>query len=292
MALLDGPGFFRNTIIPSIGGVNAARRIPFTFTSTARLIKSGKVKSIGNLFSRANAEQNRKTQLGLIEAETRGFSVASQLGFTDLLSVTRNVAQQITGFNMPVIAMSVNPHTIKWSQNKRIVKRDTMEGSTYFHFTNSVDQNNDILQVSFNGRTGNINTSVNFLDALVTGANLKLRIWHELYSLSREGILLNPANTGVTTIPRGIPNEFFITYRSVLMPIQIVLIGFFQQVLDFTETAEDPNNRDYSFTFTVTDTRPKLDELVGLMSSRLTTIGAAESLGSQITALGGDPQAQ
>jgi hypothetical protein len=125
----------------------------------------------------------------------------------------------------------------------------------------------------FAGSTGNIDTQADFFDALKTGANLKLRTWHELYSLSREPVLLSEANTGIQGIPRGIRNDFFITYRTILMPIQITLIGFFENVLDFEESADEPFNRRYSFSFKVLDTSPKLDDLVERLSKNLSTTG-------------------
>lgn len=286
MALLDGPGLFRNTLIPSVGQGSpaTAKRIPFSFTSTLRLLKSGRIQSIGNQFAKAQSEMDIKRELAVIEREARGQAIASQLGLSNIISAGTTIAQTIVTFDMPVINMAVNPQTIKWDQNKRIVKRDTMNGSTFFHFTNDSDQNNDILQMSFTGKTGNINTQANILDTIKTGSTLKLRIWHELYNLSREPMLLNKLNTG-KDLPRGIRNEFFITYRTVLMPVQITLIGFFSKVLDFTETASDPFNRDYSFTFTVTRTSPSLDDISKMLNSSLSIEGQLKDVKSAETAL-------
>lgn len=284
MAFLDGPAFFRNTVLPTFGGTGAVKRVPFTFTSTARLLRSGKLKAVGNKYAQLVADEERKSQLGAIELETRGVSAASQLGLSGVVSQFQNVAQLSVGLNMPVIQMAVNPQTIKWTQNKRVSRRDTMEGSVFFHFTNARDQNNDILTLSFTGKTGNINTQANLADVYNTGANLKLRIWHELYNLSREPLLLNKQNTGLD-VPLGLKNEFFITYRTQLMPVQITLIGFFSKVLEFTELAADPHNRDYGFDFTVTNTSPSLDDLAGLMNSGLSTAGSLQNLGSSITSL-------
>lgn len=284
MAFLDGPSFFRNTLIPQVGGLpQTASRIPFTFTSTARLMKSGKLSALGNAFAADATDQRQKTQLALIEREGRGTALASQLGAQGLVDIARGVIQQGVGLDMPVIQMAVNPETVQWSQAKRITKKDTMGGSTYFHFSNELGQNNDILQCHFAGKTGNINTSVDYFDALATGANLKLRTWHELYNLSREGMLLTPQNTNKPDIQLGIPNQFFITYNTVLMPIKITLIGFFSQVLTFGEKASQQNMVDYSFGFTVTDTSPKLDALTDMLASGLTTIGAAKALGSDLS---------
>jgi hypothetical protein len=285
MAILDGPGLFRNTIIPTIGGTGAVRRIPFTFTSTARLLRSGKLKALGNDFARLQAAQDRRNELASIELATRGINVADQLGLSSTVNSIQNALQLSVGLGMPIIEMAVNPHAIKWSQNKRITKRDTMNGSVFFHFTNDDDQNNDILSVSFTGRTGNINTQGSIIDAFSTGSSLKLRIWHELYNLTREPLLLSQKNAG-QGLPRGLKNEFFITYRSVLIPVQITLIGHFSKVLEFTEVADDPYNREYNLTFTVINTSPRLDDLSALMNSALSITGQTESLISNITSLG------
>lgn len=287
MALLDSAGFFRNTLLATVGASNlpaSAKRVPFTFTSTARLLKAGKVEALGSNYTKNQSAIDTKRVLARIEEETRGLAAARQLGLSGLIDGFQNAQQSIVGLNMPVVSMAVNPQSIQWNQNKRFTKRDTMDGSTFFHFTNSVDQNNDILTCSFSGKTGNINTQADFGSILQTGANLKLRVWHELYNLSREPMLLNKLNTG-KDVPHGMKNEFFISYRTVLMPVQITLIGFFNTVLNFTETAADPFNRDYNFAFTVTKTSPSLDELSTMMNSSLSTIGQVKSIASDVTAL-------
>ncbi len=263
MAILTAEQFFQQTVTPTISGSGLARRVPFTFTSTARLIKSGKISTLGNDFAATSAAVDRKNGLIAIEEETRPISSTFTAG-KDLLSSilpTQGVSS--------VISMAVNPHSVKWTQAKRFSKRDTMEGSVFFHFTNSADQNNDILVCTFSGRTGNINTKVNPIEALTTGANQKLKIWHDLYHLSREGMLLNRDNTNSSDIAVGIRNEFYIGYRTMLMPTPITLIGFFNQALEFTEDATDPFNRLYTFSFTVTDTSPSLDDLSSTLSATL-----------------------
>jgi len=91
---------------------------------------------MGNRASRLLADQDRKNELGQIEVETRGRNIISQLGLSDALNTLNVVNQQTIGFGMPVVSMAINPQTIAWTQNKRISKRDTMEGSVFFHFTN------------------------------------------------------------------------------------------------------------------------------------------------------------
>ena len=157
-----------------------------------------------------------------------------------------------------VISMSVNPKSIKWSQPKRIVKRDVQEGSIFYHFTNNKGENNDILKLSFSGNTGNINIESDLTrdnDAqtgMSTGAIQKARTWFNLWNLTRERILLDD----------GKDNDFFIVYTSPIITYPITLIGFFDQVLDWVDAAEKPNSKDYTFSFTVKETSPPVDELL------------------------------
>jgi len=96
--------------------------------------------------------------------------------------------------SMPFITMAVNPKSVQFSQPKRHVKVDTRDGSVFFHFTNRKGQNNDILTMSFSGYTGNIDLRGSLTDPLDkerdTGALNKLKVWHNLYQLTREPMVL------------------------------------------------------------------------------------------------------
>lgn len=338
MNILDGASFWRNSLIPQVGnGQAAAKRIPFTFTSTQRLLRSGNLDVFNSAGAKQQAELDRKRQLTEIEAAGRGDAMLNFAGVSDIGTIIRSAIRSTVGTDMSVINMAVNPQSISWSQDKRIVKRDTMNGSTFFHFTNDASQNNDILKLSFTGKTGNINvntannvpsaflnsqggpietantrtaipsnpitnpivaaaTSTGFTDAngavnasramayeqvenMKSANGLKLRIWHELYNLTREPVLLDSKNTQRNDIPNGLKNEFFISYRTALFPTQIVFVGFFDRVLEFTESANDPFNRDYSFSFTVTDSSPGLDEIAQKISSTLAIINPTSAAG-------------
>lgn len=169
------------------------------------------------------------------------------------------------GVYYPVITMAVNPQTIAWNQPKRIARRDTMGGVAFFHFTNKVGQDNDIVQMEFKGVTGNINfgnrptpAPKDPHDPEYNANYTKLLIWHNLYNLTREPILFDdPDHPG-----QKIENEFYIMYRTPLIPTPIILKGIFSKVLQFDESAERPNMVPYSFTFWVQDTTPPLDHLV------------------------------
>jgi hypothetical protein len=262
MATLTVAEFVQNIASPTITGGGLVQRIPFSLTSTARLIRSGKIKSLNNSTTAAATTAALTNQLLKIEEEVRPISNTYHSG-VDLFS-----AMTPSNSVSSVISMAINPQNIEWTQAKRYTKRDTMQGSVFFHFTDSADQNNDILVMHFSGITGNINTNVGPYDAIMTGSNLKLKIFHELYHLTREGMLLNSVNTG-SSVSAGMRNEFFISYRTILMPTPISLIGFFNEALKFSETAGDPFNRAWSFSFTVTDTSPSLDDLASKLSSTM-----------------------
>lgn len=143
---------------------------------------------------------------------------------------------------MSSIEMAINPSSIEWDQPKRWTKRDVRDGSVFFHFTNSSGQNNDVLTLNFSGSTGNISGGGK-------EANTKWKVWHNLYLLTREAVVL----------PDGTPNIIKITYQSNLWRVPIQFLGFFNTVLKFSESADKPNSRDYSFGFTVLETSPDLD---------------------------------
>lgn len=181
-------------------------------------------------------------------------------------------SQQTAGSTdmLTAIEMAVNPNSISFRQPKRIVKRDTQEGSVFFHFTNSKGENNDILTMEFRGNTGNldfrgdVNTDQGIFSTqggYNTGAGRKLLLWQNLWALTREAMLLDDKSR----------NEFLILYSSVGIPVQISLIGHYNSVLEFTENAEKPFTRDYSMSFTVQEIVPPLDDLPGIIQQAVVT---------------------
>jgi hypothetical protein len=168
-----------------------------------------------------------------------------------------------------VIKMAVNPETINWRQPKRITRKDTMDGAVFFHFNNSKGQNNDIITLDMKGTTGNINlvTNPNVDDqgknAYLEANKSKLLMWHNLYNLTREGMLYQD-NNGIWQ-----ENQFYIVYTTKLFPMGVRLCGFFSKTLEFEEHAKDPNKRNYSLSFTVTATNPDLDDIAATLRDYL-----------------------
>jgi len=204
--------------------------------------------------------------------------INENFGATEIASVFFDPEQedvQTVQSELPVIQMGVNPASISWKQPKRITKKDTQEGSIFFHFTNARGQNNDILVLDFKGNTGNINlagdtasviSGVGALGATGsdTGAVKKLIAWHNLWNLTRETMILDDNTT----------NEFMITYTSAAIPLEIMLIGFFSANLEWEDSASKPNSKDYSFSFTVQEIVPDIDDLVKNISTFTSDIAA------------------
>jgi hypothetical protein len=233
-----------------IAGQAPYSRVPFTFTSTRRLafINGGNITDNTDSIAQNNATQAQTLQQSAVSGNT----TASTLNFAQAISPTDlNWGAGLTK-DTAVISMAVNPQSISWTQPKRIARKDTMQGTTFFHFLNKSNQDIDILTMDFRGTTGNID--------LNDPNNIqKLQTWHSLYNLTREPQLIGDS----------IINDIYIGYYTKLFPMKITLIGFFSKVMDFTENAEKPNSRDYSMAFTVKRTSPSLDTILSQVNISL-----------------------
>lgn len=209
----------------------------------------------------------------LLRLRSGGISADDRIAGNDGLAI--DLIPNAADINNTQIAieMAVNPNSISFKQSKRIVKKDTQDGSVFFHFTNSKGENNDILNVTFKGNTGNLDLrsditsdkgSFSTQSGSNTGAGKKLIIWQNLWALTREAMLLKD----------GVRNEFMIIYSSIGIPVQISLIGHYSEVLEFSENAQKPFSRDYSMSFTVTEIVPPLDELPNLVQTQVVEQGA------------------
>ena len=269
------------TGLATTNGGGKDRRIPFTLTSTYRLQNS---VGVANTSGAATTKQDQRK--ALLAQELEQINIRQQLN-TKVFSNGQAQAIPFTGDT--IISMAVNPSSVKWNQPKRWVKRDTMGGSVFFHFTDRGGHNNDVLTLSFSGNTGNINAYNTSIDtSVVTGARIKLKMFHDLYNLTREPVLLT----------NGQRNDVFITYQTLIMPVPVTFIGFFNTVLEFSESSSQPFSRDYSFSFTVLGSSPSLNDisskvnsslLANSFSSILQTISKTTALGKTLAAASGHP---
>lgn len=161
------------------------------------------------------------------------------------------------------LEMRVNPTSVAFSQPKRIRKRNTQRGSTYFHFSDDRGRDLDILVLRIAGQTGYVSARSDITLANNGETLDKLRAWYNLYALTREPMV--DTRTGAT-------NEMECTYRSVLFPNGVIFKGHFEQALDFTEGAEAPFNKQYTMSFAVHDTEPDLDSLINDFETSLSTL--------------------
>lgn len=202
------------------------------------------------------------------------------------------------------LSMLMNPNSVQFTQAKRITRKDTQEGAVFMHWTNHLGRNNDILQMTFQGMTGNLNIRrggmfntgfvggngaawaankfSSWLDQKIsdstsapesglsvqpaglaqdTAGAVKVAAFWNLYSLTREPVV-DPND--------GQPLFAYISYSSPLFgPTFVTFAGHFGNVLDFVDTADEPFNKRWSFSFTAIGSNPKQDDLFAAVVSGL-----------------------
>jgi hypothetical protein len=84
--------------------------------------------------------------------------------------------------------------------------------------------------------------------------------WARLYELTRLPVL----DRGTNSL-----NLSNIVYRSPFFPTPVVFYGFFNNVLEFSEVAEQPFMTEWSFSFIVQRTTPSLDYLTQYIANTL-----------------------
>lgn len=239
-------------------------RIPFIFTSDLNLYNAGysDPASVAGSGQIGGAEQVIPDQTPNIRD-----SISVWPGFNNT-SQDQGRPAATPQDDGAMIAMAVNPQSIKWDQPKRFTKKDTQTGALFLFFSDNAGENNDILTLTISGTSGNIDTRglANSDDTVNSHArqnSQKLLIWHRLYNLSRQPVYYKD-NTGTTY-----QNNFYIIYRTMLIPFELRFIGFFSKVLEFTEDATDPFKRNFTMTFTVTSTDPPLTDLIRFATSSI-----------------------
>lgn len=205
------------------------------------------------------------------------------------------------------VSMLMNPTSVSFRQTKRTTRKDTQGGTIFFHWSNRMGRNNDILEMSFAGTTGNLNIRSGTINNGIYGmfseevagrgplewlnnqasgsvmsndddpASVKLRgnnytvsgaaklanFWN-LYSLTREPVV-DPKT--------GAPVYYYVTYSSPIFANTFVtFIGHFNGVMDFTDDANSPFSKSYSFGFTALASSPSMDYLYTTLTQNLRTV--------------------
>jgi hypothetical protein len=205
--------------------------------------------------------------------------------------------------NKPGVNMLVNPSSIAFSQEKRITEQLTQGGRVFYHWSDEAGRNNDILRIDFSGQTGNIDvragsvkSGVGNIGALGSAINSlnekakeiagkgegsagrvitqggeymnsgasKLSNFHNLWALTREPMYDVQKKVRVYyLISMSLPSfgNTFVTF-----------IGHFSRGLEFTEDAQKPFSKDYTFSFNVEASMPNLSDLYDSVCSNLSTV--------------------
>jgi len=184
------------------------------------------------------------------------------------------------------VRMKMNPESVTFSQSKRITRRDTQAGAVFFHWTNAKGRNNDVINVSFSGSTGNISLRTGAQNLTVGGSSIRqlndaikrqtrqeglditslggaakiVNFWN-LYSLTAEPVL---------DTQFGFNNRFYFMYSSPLLGnAMITFVGHFDRVLEFTDDANNPFSKNYTFSFVATETIPSMDDIFKYVSASI-----------------------
>jgi hypothetical protein len=100
-------------------------------------------------------------------------------------------------------------------------------------------------------------------DEYITSGAAKLSNFWNLYSLSREPVI-DPKE--------GAPVYYYISYASPIFGNTFVtFIGHFNNVLDFTDDANSPNNKIWNFSFTVLSSMPSMNYIYSTIVSALSS---------------------
>ena len=209
---------------------------------------------------------------------------------------------------IPGVSMLMNPSTVTFNQPKRTTRKDTQGGTIHYHWTNKAGRNNDILQMSFQGQTGNIGVRfgavnrgftglfssmqnddgskkrgpISWINSLaeknrsVASTDLAVVLSGDDYSVSGAARLTNFFNLYSLTREPMVdpytrqPVQYFISYSSPLFANTFVtFIGHFDRVLEFTEDANDPFNVKYSFGFVDSASMPSMGSIYTTVSRNL-----------------------
>ncbi len=187
-----------------------------------------------------------------------------------------------------ILSMSINPVAVKWSQSKRTsTARQTIGGTTYFHWSDRKGRNLNPAILTLSGETGPMSglgktfSAQQLTSILRSGDKVDPRALKHAQNFAKFYVLTAQPQIDPITYT---PTVWTIQYKSIMFP-DITLRGFWNQVLEFTDEASStPFSRRWTAAFTVTGCDPditKLQNLIGLVDLDLATVNAQ--------AVGGEP---
>jgi hypothetical protein len=161
-----------------------------------------------------------------------------------LISTTRQSALGNDG-----ISAFFYPLSIKLEQNKRITKRDNLEGSVIQHFTNRYGNNNDLLELSIQCSTRNVDskiTNTTFEDVIRVN---NLENFYKIMTLAEETPYFAGNAWNYAEIQLASP---------ILRNKKIFLFGFFKEMPEIVEKGENQKFVEFNMEFWILN-RSRID---------------------------------
>lgn len=177
------------------------------------------------------------------------------------LTSTRQIALGSNG-----ISANFYPMSITLTQNKRITKRDNLEGSVIQHFTNRYGNNNDLLELSITCSTKNIDsklTNTTFEDLFRLN---NLEEFYKIMTLAEETPYFAGNQWNYSEITLASP---------VLRTKKTFLSGFFKNMPEIVEKGENQKFVEFNMDFWILNrTRINFDKLRKAVSQFRTSVAS------------------
>lgn len=160
------------------------------------------------------------------------------------------------------------PLKIEISQNKRITKKDNLEGSVIQHFNNRFNNNNDLVELTITCSTGNIDGTVtgNFTEDSARLDNLEK--FYRIMSLAEEP----------TYIAGNEFNYVEIGFQTPVIRSPTILYGFFKEMPKIEESGENQKFIEFDMNFWIVNrSRMEFREFLNAISSARATLARGSS---------------
>lgn len=166
-------------------------------------------------------------------------------------AIIGNITSTRQSFSENGIEASFFPLKMTFTQVKRITKRDNLEGSVIQHFTNRFGNNNDLLELSIECSTKNIDSTVTNTTYDIDRLD-NLENFYKIMTLAEE----TPYFSG---------NEWNYIDLTIATPVirkPIFLSGFFKNMPQITESGEQQKHIEFTMDFWILNrSRINFDEL-------------------------------
>lgn len=160
------------------------------------------------------------------------------------------------------------PLKVQISQNKRMTKKDNLQGSVIQHFNNRFNNNNDLIELTISCSTGNIDGTVtgDFNEDTLRLDNLEK--FYRIMSLAEEP----------TYIAGNEFNYVEIGFQTPIIRSPTILYGFFKEMPRIEETGENQKFIEFDMNFWIVNrSRLEFREFLNAISSARATLSSGRS---------------